>query len=1591
MQEEQDTCRICSAPAEPDQPLFHPCKCSGTIRYIHQDCLTEWLAHSRKKTCDVCKHPYSFTKVYSKDMPERLPILLVLRQFSQQVVSAILFGLRAALVGTVWLAALPWATIWTWRMYFALGNSAAWYISALKRPESDVDFYNVPATNATATNVTSSPNMDAQPLTLTYILAHPLYKAVSSDIFSGQIIASIIVLTFVAIFLLREWISQNARPGVFDDGDAAIDAAVPVPEALPPAVGDQPVPAPEPEPLLEVPAVLLPPTPPPIVAEPLHERAPPLRDHHYGGLRDDLAFQTRVKKPRTRRESPEPPILHIRGTRRPMSAREERKLRGHQVGRRRRIIDGEVSADENVALHEDKDFRRLRYVARRVSDLDDELRRQDGSSKVDAEVQWPPVRNPTFRAPSKLPVFSEFTFQAPGPAYPSSPTGKGKEPELPRTNFIIPAKENGHGEPSAQTSQNPFAPSRLRSGSEYDSDERDRTPTRPSTPVLDAMSTNSFSLSLGDTSATQSPFIPSPFAGTPSGLRRPPLPTVTLPPSPIPSTSGVLQQSRGQTPLASPSLATYRAPEEIRAGQPLADDYFVHGLDDIVNKDAMEAEQRRYFRDPDEETLAEEADGDDEEDGEDGEEEEEVWIDQQVEEQQRLARQAAGEVAAEMAEMADAEMDDEQEDIELQWTEEDEAAQEDEDEDDGGDDGEGIVQIREEAAAQPLAGGGAVAEAPAGPERRELRVVLGQPPEQVLPQDDLDQEVNIEDDMDGALEAIGLRGPLVGVLQNAVLMTFILDTTIGLGIWLPFTIGKTTALLTLNPRRALQLLHLPLRVIRLITDPMVDVALWLVSNVFLPLVGRASRLALMKVLGQAPTDKLTAASSSAYMRISEVANYIFERSPAATLSHADMPEAQPSSSYLYRVLEEDMTVMPLVEPYFATLGKNVREWSEEGKTSWIRFATGDTPNDRAFAVLLGYAVVGLLLAVYLNILTIGSMRSAGRAVRNAVRQQLLVVKVAAFIIIELVIFPLGCGVMLDVCTVWLFPQGSFRSRAGFLMYAPLTAVFYHWVLGTMFMYQFAVLLSGCRSIMRSGAMWFIKDPQDQNFHPIRDILERPTFVQIRKLVLSAMMYGFVVASGVATVSGILRIFSRTIMPFRWKIREPLSEVPIDLILLQLVLPYTVESFRPRKALRRFGSFIWKYLASRLRLSSYMFGGRFPPEEFTASHWSWRSLLYQDGMEMDDAEAVHDGCFRRVPNSDNVALVRDTPATAEVLEDGTPVDDRARKLIEVQDAETQKAKRLVKNDYAVVYIPPNFRYRVIVFLLCMWIIGSLLLATVLAAPILVGRGFFRLFIPREVHDGYSFIVGFHLLWGCWLVGSALDRMDKRRQRRWIDDENRAEWPIYVLKRSLLWMAQASYMALTLGIIIPTLVGLVFELYIVQPIRHTANPLVEPRIRMVDMWALGLLYSRIMIRSLRMRPPAQLRPGMVRGIDRIIRNGWTHLDPVRATKDVIGPLIAGLLGMIVLPAAILWGIMHFVTIPIDGDFLFLHVYPGIFTAAGLAHAMFAMSKVMGSWSQTIRDKEFLVEMRLRNLEPDSEKGKKTEQQMEVKGEIPTEVDE
>lgn len=76
MSESEHTCRICRVEASETQPLIHPCKCRGLIKYIHQDCLMQWLEHSnnREKRCDICNTPYRFVTLYDPNMPKHMPI-----------------------------------------------------------------------------------------------------------------------------------------------------------------------------------------------------------------------------------------------------------------------------------------------------------------------------------------------------------------------------------------------------------------------------------------------------------------------------------------------------------------------------------------------------------------------------------------------------------------------------------------------------------------------------------------------------------------------------------------------------------------------------------------------------------------------------------------------------------------------------------------------------------------------------------------------------------------------------------------------------------------------------------------------------------------------------------------------------------------------------------------------------------------------------------------------------------------------------------------------------------------------------------------------------------------------------------------------------------------------------------------------------------------------------------------------------------------------------------------------------------------------------------------------------------------------------
>lgn len=56
-------------------------------------------------------------------MPNTLPPVLLIRRLIQHFLFGVLFVFRAIAVTIIWLAVLPWVTVWTWRMYFSMGES----------------------------------------------------------------------------------------------------------------------------------------------------------------------------------------------------------------------------------------------------------------------------------------------------------------------------------------------------------------------------------------------------------------------------------------------------------------------------------------------------------------------------------------------------------------------------------------------------------------------------------------------------------------------------------------------------------------------------------------------------------------------------------------------------------------------------------------------------------------------------------------------------------------------------------------------------------------------------------------------------------------------------------------------------------------------------------------------------------------------------------------------------------------------------------------------------------------------------------------------------------------------------------------------------------------------------------------------------------------------------------------------------------------------------------------------------------------------------------------------------------------------------
>lgn len=60
-EEEGDLCRICQMGEESaSNPLIQPCHCTGSLQYVHQECIKRWLCskiHSGKQTPHASVQP----------------------------------------------------------------------------------------------------------------------------------------------------------------------------------------------------------------------------------------------------------------------------------------------------------------------------------------------------------------------------------------------------------------------------------------------------------------------------------------------------------------------------------------------------------------------------------------------------------------------------------------------------------------------------------------------------------------------------------------------------------------------------------------------------------------------------------------------------------------------------------------------------------------------------------------------------------------------------------------------------------------------------------------------------------------------------------------------------------------------------------------------------------------------------------------------------------------------------------------------------------------------------------------------------------------------------------------------------------------------------------------------------------------------------------------------------------------------------------------------------------------------------------------------------------------------------------------------
>jgi E3 ubiquitin-protein ligase MARCH6 len=772
--------------------------------------------------------------------------------------------------------------------------------------------------------------------------------------------------------------------------------------------------------------------------------------------------------------------------------------------------------------------------------------------------------------------------------------------------------------------------------------------------------------------------------------------------------------------------------------------------------------------------------------------------------------------------------------------------------------------------------------------------------------DDPDAAEDAED-LEGIFELIGMQGNIIGLFQNALFSGLLIMATFLWAVFLPYMLGKIVLLVIGNIHL---IWELPLVIISSTVDFVADILLfiggyifsWLNVDSFVQSVlgkfGQANTKAadplyhtskgfaqraggrLSKTLGTLTSlsdpSLLLSASIQSHESLNALHNSLNSAAKNSTEFVLSLGRARQNLSientfqYISMVSTEVsdcvLTYWNATSTSASTVWKSLREtgsitisMSSSNKTFLPLVMDPNahlaywTAKDRLTAVLFGYALIAMVAALYVAklapITSSPQSRRIEQRIVDLIKQAGGVCKVIFIISIEMIAFPLFCGFLLDLALLPLFEYSTVSSRIQFTMSAPWTSGFVHWFVGTCYMFHFALFVSMCRKIMRSGVLYFIRDPDDPNFHPVRDVLERSVSVQLRKIAFSAVVYGTLIVVCLGGVVWGLWGVSDKILPIHWASSQSALEFPIDILLFNFLTPVVLRYAKLADGLHAMYKWWFRQCAKVLRLSNFLFNEKSPKEEGHHVRLTWKAWFFgkkgdenNPGMpdQKDDEKEPEvyferDGKYARVPAMDQIRIPKGTTVFVEVDQDNNRLDGHRE-----EEGVHAKTSNLVTK----VYIPPWFKVRIGLFVLAVWLFAAATGISVTIIPLLFGRQLFSLFSSddSQVNDIYAFSLGVYILGAVLYISlhayGIISSIHTQTQR--------LRPTLQAIQRVLTRAFSVIYVYSAFAIGLPILLAFLLELYILLPLHNYFGQTNTHVVHLVQDWTLGILYIRIITR-------------------------------------------------------------------------------------------------------------------------------------------------